>query len=414
MIIISALFCLPVLFLAYIVNIRTRYRFNPASLMAYIWMLFLNIAILVGPRSGFYPVDIEVILAVCIFLSIILISFYFAFGKTTLIKESNENEIDKDQLMRLSAFLLMFCVFSNIAYFAQVNRLIPITTLANNLWAWKNYVLIGKINESGIMYIGRNLALIGAVLSINTYYNKTKTSKLLLLLYILLAFLNPRRDPIIIKMIYVIAPFLVLYKNKGKIFKLILPLSIVFIALFSVLTEQLTFGERTVSDTIGLYTYGSYNSLQKAIDNGYPSNTSLFLGNTFYFVYMILKYISPSLTPPDIVLQSMGRDTTNVYTALIAPLIDANGNMFSFSLIVLLYGVYIGCVLAFFYKSYTKNKTKISSLILYCACYSCVIRSFYNPSFSLSDFLFALAYWGVAKIIENSKVSKIRIVKRIE
>ena len=215
-------------------------------------------------------------------------------------------------------------------------------------------------------------------------------------------------------MIYVIAPFLVLYKNKGKIFKLILPLSIVFIALFSVLTEQLTFGERTVSDTIGLYTYGSYNSLQKAIDNGYPSNTSLFLGNTFYFVYMILKFISPSLTPPDIVLQSMGRDTKNVYTALIAPLIDANGNMFSFSLIVLLYGIYIGCVLAFFYKSYTKNKTKISSLILYCACYSCAIRSFYNPSFSLSDFVFALAYWGVAKIIENSKVSTIRIVKRIE
>ena len=411
MIVIAVLFSLPVLFLAYNVNTRTRYIFNPASLMAYIWLFFLFLAILVGPRSGFYPVNTEAILAVFIFLSTILIVFYFVFGKTTSIQKLNETEIDRHQLMRLSTFLFLICIFSNVAYFAQVNRLIPITTLVNNLWAWKNYVLLGTINESGIIYIGRNLALIGAVLSINAFYNKTKTSKLFLLIYILLAFLNPRRDPIIIKIIYVIAPFLVLYKNKRKVFRLILPLSIAFVALFTVLTEQLTFGERTVSDTIGLYTYGSYNSLQKAIDNGYPSNTSLFLGNTFYFVYMVLKYISPSLTPPDIVLQSMGSDTTNVYTALIAPLIDANGNMFSFLLIILLYSFYIGCMLAFFYKSYIKNKTKISSLILYCACYSCVIRSFYNPSFSLSDFLFALVYWGIAKIIENSKVKTIRIVK---
>lgn len=406
MIIITLIISLPVLFLSYVVFLQTKQRLNPASLLVYIWVILLLLAVSIGDDSGFYPMDVTGIFAVFTFLLVVLLVFYLTMRKTSTI-EVEPTVIDQSYLMSVSVFLFFLCIFSNIMYLVQVSQYISIGSLLKNMWSWKHLVLTGVIKESGLLYIGRNLALTGAVLSINMYFNKGRLSTLMLIVFVILAFLNPRRDPIIIKLIYVIAPLLVLYKgNIKRILLLAIPVGILFFILSLTLTSQLSFGERTLGDTIGLYTYGSFNSLQKAIDFGYPQNTNLILGNTFYFIYMFLKYISPVFTPPEIILVSLGKDTTNVYTALIAPLIDANGSYFWFLFITILYGVFVGYVTGLFYKSYINHPNRVSSLILFCSCYSCIVRSFYNPSFSYSDYVFAVIYWMVFRLFEKGRFVK--------
>jgi oligosaccharide repeat unit polymerase len=261
--------------------------------------------------------------------------------------------------------------------------------LLSNFWRWKNLVLTGEFNENKFYYIGRNLPLIGFFLSVNFLVNKDKKaiSLLMLLIYTIVSFVNPRRDPIIERMLYVLIPFVLFYRKRIWKFILIsIPVGIAFFVLFIELTKQLTFGEDSILHSMGSYTFGSFSALSNAIEIGYPSNTDLPLGNTFYFVYTILKYPVPELAPPDIVLVSLNNHSVNVYTSLIAPLIDSKGDGTLLILYVFIYSVFIGAVIALMINLYNKYHN-ISSLYLLCSCSSCAIRSFFNPTFSYLEIL---------------------------
>ena len=92
------------------------------------------------------------------------------------------------------------------------------------------------------------------------------------------------------------------------------------------------------------------------------------MGNLFYFVYMILKYAFPMLAPPRIILSDLGPETGNVYTSIIAPLIDSNGNTFYFVFLTI-YAAYIGIVIAISMNLIHRRKNLLS-YVFYCAVFA--------------------------------------------
>ena len=273
-------------------------------------------------------------------------------------------------------------------------------------------MLTGSFSESSILYLGRNLSIIGTILSLNLIINlgqkgKKAISILMALIYLALVFINPRRDPMIDKLAYFLCPLLFVYRNRmSKLIKYIVPLSAVFIFLFIYISDALTFGQRSIMELAGRYTYVPFNSLQKALDEGYPSNTNLIMGNTFYFVYMILKYAFPMLAPPTIILSALGPETGNVYTSIIAPLIDSNGNAFYFAFILTIYAAYIGIVIAIS-MNLIHRRRNLSSYVFYCAVFACAIRSYFNPTFSYAEVVGGILNAVVVSILFN-RILKIK------
>ena len=388
--IVLCIFCLSILFaLSVFVNKRSGYILNPVSIMVYLFGVLLLCATIFAKSVGFFEISAKCIFIVFIFLLIIEIVFLALVKKRK--NASNAPWLIANSKILYLISIICFCVFliSTVLYYYTLNTYIPLATLLTRMWKWKNLVLTNAINERSTIYIGRNLPLFGMLFSVTfiTNKNKRKSMALILIVYIALSFLNPRREPIIKSIIYVSIPFIIAYRKKiGRLFVFAIPIIIIFTLVFSELSNQLSFGERSFGQSISLYTIGPFCALSKALETGYPSNTDLPYGNTLYFVYSILKYVSPSLTPPDITLISVDSNTTNVYTCLIAPLIDSGGYGFFMIFNVIFYAIYVGLIIAFVVAMYSKHRN-ISSLYLLCSCTSSVVRSFFNPTFSYTEFL---------------------------
>lgn len=273
-------------------------------------------------------------------------------------------------------------------------------------------VLTGTFSENSILYIGRNLGFIGLILSINFIKNKSSNkilrrmvSIVMLLTYIAITFLNPRRDPMIDKVIYVAVPFIYIYrKETKKLLKIAVPIAFFFAIAFVVIADSMSFGNYNIVEMLGKYTFASFNSLQKALDVGYSSNSELFLSNTFYYIYMVLKYIVPQLAPPAIILDGLGSDTGNIYTSLIAPYIDSGGSILVFTGCVIIYAIYIGAVNGVAIN--LVRKETISGYVFYAAVFACAVRSFYNPTFSYAEVLFGAVYAVILSVALPKMVTK--------
>ncbi|GEM_PF-3593881 len=418
MIFVGVAFLLPIWILSFLLNKKINDKFNPTSIIVYIWSFLLLLSICFGKSTGLYPMNGGGIFAFCFFLFLV-VSFSYLF--TFNIERKNSKSINLENLpdlFKLCIVLFMLCLISRLLYFKDLNNLIPLNSLFENIWLWKNYVLSGKINESSLKYLGYNLNVTGALLSLCFYQQKelgyTKKRNIILVmifLYLILSFLNVRRDPMIIKLVYLLYPIIIYNKhNFKKIMRYILPVIIVFFTLLIVINTKLSFKTLNVSRSIASYSYGAFNSLQKAYDMGYPSNTNLPLANTFYFIYMFLKYISGKFAPPTIVLDSMGLDTTNVYTSLIAPLIDSAGSKAMFYFILFFYSLFIALVNMIVYRWYVK-KGSLASLLMFCTVVSCSIRSFYNPVYSYSDLIFGLLYAAVFGFVLKNKACSSKMKK---
>lgn len=413
MIAFSLLMLLPGMFTVIAINRKTHNAWTPASVMFYIWSVLLILATWLGASWGYYPMGISGIFIVSLFLEIILLVFFAGSNKDTTIN----HQVEKCNIYGLCVFLILLYLFSEIMYFSKLNEYIPIKTLPFRVWNWKMLILSGTFNEKSILFIGRNLTFFGTILSYTFINEKTKKRKFflgtVLLIYVLMAFVNPRRDVMITKLVYLLVPFLFRYRNETrKLMKLVFPVIAIFTVVFFYINESLSFGDSDIKRTIASYSFGVFNSLQKAIDVGYDSNSNLIMGNTFYFIYMILKYISPQLAPPGIVLEVLGEDTSNVYSALIAPVIDSDGSIVALVFITFIYACWIGICLVFAYNWYSKKQT-IASLYFCSTIYSCVIRSFYNPTFSYSDIVFGMFYSLVLFLVTQTKREKRNLVKKI-
>ena len=381
------------LFLVKCYNQKTRGKLNPVSIMSYLWLLLLNLAFYIGDRFKYYSVDIGCIVSVTAFLNIIIIVAWLTVkpnGGETRESPSFIEMLDAKRIYNVTLILFLLFIISNVFYFRDLGRHIPLRYLYANIWRWKNLVLTGGFNEESILYIGRNISILGTLFAVNLLVSwKHKSHRLIsafiCIVYVAIVFLNARRDPMIDKMIYFSAPIIFMYRNRiTKLYKYLIPLAVIFVFLFIYISDALTFGQRSMLELAGRYTFAPFNSFQNALDTGYPSNTDLPLGNTFYFIYMILKYIHPVFTPPYIVLTSVGENTGNVYAALIAPLIDSHGNTFLFVIIMIIYAVYIGLLFGVSHNLVAKNNN-LSSFVFYSAIFACAIRSFYNPTFSYAE-----------------------------
>ena len=396
------------LFLTHCFNTKARSSLNPLSVMVYIWLILLCLAYFLGEKQGFYKLDFTGILSVIWFLNVITICAYMVVRwESDIQTEDNDIELISSKGIYTIA-LLAFALFAvgNAFYFRDLSRYIPLGSLLSSLWRWKNLVLSGTFSESSILYFGRNLSIVGTILSLNLIVNfrqkrKKLISILMALIYLALVFANPRRDPMIDKLVYFLCPLIFVYRNRAsKLIKYIVPLSVIIIFLFIYISEALTFGQRSMVELAGRYTYVPFNSLQKALDEGYPSNTNLIMGNTFYFVYMILKYVFPMLAPPRIILSALGAETGNVYTSIIAPLIDSNGNPVYFVFILTLYAAYIGIVIAVSMNLIHRRKD-LSSYVFYCAVFACAIRSYFNPTFSYAEVIGGILNAIVVSLLFN-------------
>ena len=397
---------LPGMLVVMTINRRTHNAWNPASVMFYIWSILLILATWLGGSWGYYPMNVSGIFIVSLFLDIILIVFFVGSNKDVNINY----ETKKCNTYALCVFLILLYFLSEIMYFSTLHTYIPIQTLPFKVWEWKMLILSGNFNENSFLFIGRNIPLVGTIVSYTFINEKSKKRKFFLgtfiIIYLAMAFINPRRDVMINKLVCLLVPFIFKYrKETKKLAKLVLPIIAVFGIVFFYINDSLTFGTGDFKSSITLYSFGAFNSLQKAIDVGYPSNSNLVMANTFYFVYMVLKYIFPQLSPPGIVLETLGNDTSNVYSALIAPVIDSGGSTAALAFIVFIYACWIGICLVAAYNWYSK-KQSVAALCFYSTIFSCVIRSFYNPTFSYSDIVFGMFYSIIIALVTQTTKEK--------
>ena len=423
MIILNILFSLILWMLLYLLHNKTNNAFSPVSIMSYIWMVMMYAATLLSEWAGLYKFHESGIIVCYLFLFVIVIAAILSAGPRKLYYEDCAESniahsdsmftcINDDLLYYLSLFLFLIFLASTLIYFKELeNYGVSIKSFVNSIRQWKTIIVNGTFNEEKAIYIGRNISAIGTLLAINRIIcrkDRRIISNIVLVIYCMIWFVYPRRDILIDKLIYVIVPFLIYYKsNIKRILKLIVPIGICVFVFFSLINSALSWGTVNMKTSLAAYTFGSFNSLQKAIDVGYAENTNLLLGNTFYFVYMVLKYFSSNLTPPPIILEFYGgADTVNVYTALIAPLIDSKGDFFVFGLYIIIYGAYIGVISSLTNKLYLKNKS-MSSVVLYSSVYACTIRSFYNPTFSYAEILVGVICFFIINIV--FEFGKIRV-----
>lgn len=400
----AAIMLIVPLTLSWQINRKINIRFNPYSVMVIIWAIMIILATVLGDKIGLYPLEVSGIMISIIFLTFIGIIVYI-FGvrshyplKATEYQDIDDVILNDDRLIKtLMIISTVLWIIGNIMYFFDLNRYIPLVALPSQLWRWKNLILTGVINENSLRYLGRNLNIIGLIFALNFKINKTKKGFLLLLAYVLVSFIDVRKDTIIISLIYVLIPFV--GRKSKSIIKILFPLGAMFIVFFVFTIQELNFGTVNWERIIGIYTFGSFNSLQKALSVGMNSQNNLFMGNSFYFVYSILKYIIPSLAPSGITLETLGSDSTNVYTTLIPVVLDSD-NWFEFWSIFFIYSLYIGVIIVVSIN-YFNRKPSLQSYILYCSVFSCAVRTFYNPTFSYMDILFAFIYMMLISFIAH-------------
>lgn len=399
MIFLGMAFLIPVGIGTYLLNRKLNDKFHPTAIIVYTWSVLLMLAILLGDAAGMYPINESGILIFSSFLLLLVIFSYLLAPKGSA-RDFQVIDVKKvPDLFLICVILFALCVFSRMLYFRDLSRIVPLNSLFANSWRWKNAVVTGKFDEESLRYFGYNLNATGTLISLCYYQQKAfghrwrkRFTLLMMLAYIALAFINVRRDPMIIKLIYVLCPVVVYNRhNFKKLLRFVVPLAIVFLVLLIEINTQLSFNNLDLNRSLASYSFGAFNSLQKAYDVGYASNTEFPLANTFYFVYMILKYIFPQMTPPGIILENLGPDTTNVYTALIAPLIDSGGSHLMFWIYLLIDALYIAVVNMLAYR-WRKKSGSVASFLMYCTVFSCSIRAFYNPVYGYSDLIFGLFY----------------------
>ena len=388
-------------------NRKAHFKLNSVAVMVYIWTALLLMASLWGEKMGFYPLDVSCVFFCFLFLTIIVFTANAVIVRKPLMVSYEDDAIirlNESMVFKIAVIAFLLYMASNIFYFRDLSKHIPLSNLMSSLWRWKDLVLTGRFSERSISYIGRNISFIGLILSVNFIRNMRSTfvkkvvSTFMLTLYVAITFLNPRRDPMIDKMVYVIVPFFYAYRtNMKKILRILIPLGIVFSIAFVIIADSMSFGNLNIVEMVGRYTFAPFNSMQKALDYGYEFNSSLPLSNTFYFVYMVLKFLFPQLTPPSIVLEGMGGDTGNIYTSLIAPLIDSNGSLILFVVFLIFYAVYIGIINGVAINML--NRQTLPGYVFYAAVFACAVRSFYNPTFSYAEVLFGAFYAALLSLL---------------
>lgn len=403
------------LVMVHIFNTKAGMKYNSVSVMIYLWIVLMVMSSIFGEHIGFYPLDVSCVFFAFLFLTVILFTANAVIVKKDHCIEKQTDSIasiDEIVIYKVSVAFFLLYIGSNCFYFINLGKYIPISNLLGNLWKWKNLVLTGTFSENSILYIGRNLGFIGLILSINFIKNKSSNkilrrmvSIVMLLTYIAITFLNPRRDPMIDKVIYVAVPFIYIYrKETKKLLKIAVPIAFFFAIAFVVIADSMSFGNYNIVEMLGRYTFASFNSMQKAFDVGYNSNSELFLPNTFYYIYMVLKYMVPQLAPPAIILDGLGSDTGNIYTSLIAPYIDSGGSILVFTGCVIIYAIYIGAVNGVAIN--LVRKETISGYVFYAAVFACAVRSFYNPTFSYAEVLFGAVYAVILSVALPKMVTK--------
>lgn len=396
-------------------NKKAGMKYNSVSVMIYLWVILMVMSSILGEKFGFYPLDVSCVFFAFLFLTLILFTANAVIKKNNHFAENQTNSIvlvDEAVIYRVSIAFFLLYAGSNYFYFKNLGKYIPLSNLLGSLWRWKNLVLTGTFSENSLLYIGRNLGFIGLILSINFIKNKHSnnvmrrlTSAVMLLIYIAVTFLNPRRDPMIDKIIYVAVPFIYTYRSETKkLLKIAVPMAFFFAIAFIVIAESMSFGNYNIVEMLGRYTFAAFNSMQKALDVGYASNSNLVLSNTFYYIYMILKYFIPQLAPPAIILNGLGSDTGNIYTSLIAPYIDSNGSILIFTGCLIIYAVYIGIINGVAINQVRKGT--ISGYVFYAAVFACAVRSFYNPTFSYAEVLFGALYAVLLSVAMPRMVTK--------
>lgn len=194
--------------------------------MIYLWIVLMVMSSIFGEHIGFYPLDVSCVFFAFLFLTVILFTANVVIVKKDHCIERQTDSIasiDEIVIYKVSVVFFLLYIGSNYFYFKNLGKYIPISNLLGNLWKWKNLVLTGTFSENSILYIGRNLGFIGLILSINFIKNKSSNkilrrmvSIVMLLTYIAITFLNPRRDPMIDKVIYVAVPFIYISQRNKK------------------------------------------------------------------------------------------------------------------------------------------------------------------------------------------------------
>jgi hypothetical protein len=327
------------------------------------------------------------------------------------IKGMDFERIHRKRLGATASILFIMFILGNLIFWYDVNSLIGINTVIQDAGYFKHIILSGQLQDNAIRYFGRNFTLTGAIITLAYYVSGQKKKYLLMLIvFVLLSLINVRREPMILKLSSVLIVFFLV--NRGKLsYKTIKQLVIVgllFLVTFLITTSLLNpFGD--MGRIMFSYTAGSFSSLQGILIDGYPTNTQLPLGYTLYFVYSILEYLSPNLTPPSIILSTISSRSTNVYTALAYVAIDSGGEVFLLMSLTLLYAIFVGVIYGVSIVLINK-KINFFTISVYSTVVSLSIRSFMNPAFSHMDLPFALFYG----ILLNSVISIRRKENRIK
>lgn len=396
------------IFFSTIVSKKTKDLFNPYSIMVYIWGVFSFFAVIIGNQFGFYPMNFFGISFVYAFLitigimTLIILNIGSSYVKIT--DESLCLKYDKSRLSNITDILFVFALIGNILYWNDINKLIPLKSIFENPWLLKNAIVNRQITNSW-KYLGRGFSLTGTFIVITLYSTKKKKYFGMLLIYLALAFLNIQKDLILVKLIYIVVPFLLISRTDlKKRIKLLMPLFIIFIIIFNINYKFMTFGNGNFISGLGAYTFGSFHSLQYILDNGYPTNTNLLFGNTFYWVFSILKYINPIFTPPNIIMKFLSSNIVNVYTSLSVIVLDSNGEDFIMIMLMIVYGIYIGFLIGLSCLLINKKNINIATVGFYTSIISCAVRSYMNPTFSFLEIYLVLFYAFILDFLLKKKV----------
>ena len=388
-----------ILILVFTVNKFTKDFFNPYAIMCYIWITFIIGANLFDVYVGYYEMRISSIMLCYTFLLIIGLSYYVLlklFDRSKAINYSRDLKdhstyLNKEKILKIANIFFVWFIATNILYWINVFKIISIGEILRNPGYFKYLVLNDIINDNSIIYLGRNFSIIGATLTLAYFLsNKSKKNLFMLITYIILALVDIRREPMIIKLTGIM--LIILLNSKKKIHKSIKQLLLIgsiFLIVFFTTTTMLN-PDGNMNRIIFSYTVGAFPSLQALIDNP-PVLTNLPLAHTFYFVYAFLKFIDPRLTPPSVVLPTISTKSTNVYTALSYVVMDSRGNYLTMYLILIIYGIFVGTIFAVSTYMFNKKITFLS-LSIYLTAGTLAIRSFMNPAFSHLDMIFSIFY----------------------
>ena len=382
---------------------------NIYTILSVIWVVFVSMAILTNRYLGDYPtIGLEAVFMADMFIItvgviMILISKVETSNKNKKVQPTNI--LNYKALNTIVHLLFIVFILSNFLYFIRLNELIGLRNIVLNPYLWKSASLSENINENSILYIGRNIPILGSLLLIVFLKKRKFYTFILVMIYYLVSLTNIRRDPVMIQLIYFILPFIINYGNSvTKIVKVLIPTISLFLVIFITTMDFLTFGSDLTAQTIASYTFGSFNSLQYALKNGYQNFSQIPLNYSFYWVYTITKFLFSNISVPNIILQSVPNGG-NVYTGLINIVIDSKGNLYTLLIVFVIYTFYVSIIL---YSSmrFLQNKLNLFSIAYYGAVLSASIRFYMNPTFSGTEIFFSLIIGIILQILYMFLINK--------